>query len=135
MMDHVVRLDAEIEEFYESDPDQTRKSFNDTVEKLKTLTATDWFTVRSYNTPPPLVESLMSAVCILMGVKASWTSAQNMLGSSVQNMEKGDEEALHCKYDCKLVFKLEAFDVYSRVEASNIMAHLGMFMMDPRFKS
>lgn len=69
------------------DPKQTRREFLDTVEKLKKFAGSDWFMVRNYDEPPPVLATLLSAVCTLMLVRDSWKSARNLIGSSVQNME------------------------------------------------
>lgn len=81
------KLEAEVEQFYMDDPGQTRREFLDTVEKLKKFVGSDWFMVRNYDQPPPVLATLMSAVCTLMLVRDSWKSARNLIGSSVQNME------------------------------------------------
>lgn len=81
------KLEAEVEQFYADDPGKTRELFLDTVKKLKKMQGSDWFMVRNYDQPPPVLATLFSAVCTLMLVRDSWKSARNLVGSSVQNME------------------------------------------------
>lgn len=76
-----------MEQFYADDPDNTRELFLETVKKLKDMQGSDWFMVRNYDQPPPVLATLFSAVCTLMLVRDSWKSARNLVGSSVQNME------------------------------------------------
>ncbi|CAM9696552.1 unnamed protein product, partial [Ectocarpus sp. 12 AP-2014] len=129
------KLEAEVEQFYADDPGRTRKLFLEAVERLKTIEGSDWFMVRNYDKPPPVLATLMSAVCTLMLVRDSWKSARNIVGSSVQNMEARDEEALAVKYDCKLVYRLEhEFSPYTRCDAQDVMLKLAQFVVDPRFQ-
>lgn len=129
------KLEAEVEQFYVDDPKQTRREFLDTVEKLKKFAGSDWFMVRNYDEPPPVLATLLSAVCTLMLVRDSWKSARNLIGSSVQNMEDGDNEALHVSYDCKLIYRLETeFSPYTRCDSSGVMMKLASFVVDPRFE-
>ena len=81
------KLEAEVEQFYADDPGKTRELFLETTKKLKSIEGSDWFMVRNYDQPPPVLASLFSAVCTLMLVRDSWKSARNLVGSSVQNME------------------------------------------------
>ncbi|CAM9103228.1 unnamed protein product, partial [Choristocarpus tenellus] len=130
------KLEAEVEQAYVDDRSQTRAAFLSAVKVLKGLSSTDWFILRNYNQPPPTLTTLMSAVCTLMMVKDNWKSARNLLATSVQNMQDGDEEALHCSYDCKLIYRLEnEFNPYSRCDAAELMLKLSMFVIDPHFKS
>lgn len=81
------KLEAEVEQFYADDPGKTRQLFLEAAERLKSIKGSDWFMVRNYDKPPPVLASLLSAVCTLMLVRDSWKSARNLTGSSVQNME------------------------------------------------
>lgn len=76
-----------MEQFYADDRDNTREKFLSVVDKLKNITEEEWFIVRNYKDPPPVLAALMSAVCTLMLVRDNWKSARNLVGSSVQNME------------------------------------------------
>ena len=81
------KLEAEVEQFYADDPGKTRELFLEAAKKLKSIQGSDWFMVRNYDQPPPVLAALFSAVCTLMLVRDSWKSARNLVGSSVQNME------------------------------------------------
>lgn len=81
------KLEAEVEQFYADDPGKTRELFLEAINKLKKMKGSDWFMVRNYDQPPPVLATLFSAVCTLMLVRDSWKSARNLVGSSVQNME------------------------------------------------
>lgn len=85
------KLEAEVEQFYADDPGKTRELFLEAGKKLKNIQGSDWFMVRNYDQPPPVLASLFSAVCTLMLVRDNWKSARNLVGSSVQNMEVGNE--------------------------------------------
>lgn len=76
-----------MEQFYADDPGKTRELFLEAAKKLKSIQGSDWFMVRNYDQPPPVLAALFSAVCTLMLVRDSWKSARNLVGSSVQNME------------------------------------------------
>lgn len=89
------KLEAEVEQFYHDDPDNTREQFHAAVQRLKTIAGSEWFIVRNYDQPPPVLAALMSAVCTLMLVRDSWKSARNLIGSSVQNME------VRAPYSCR----------------------------------
>lgn len=81
------KLEAEVEQFYTDDPGETRELFHQSIKRLKTITSADWFMVRNYDPPPPVLAALLTTVCTLMLVRDSWKSARNLVGSSVQNME------------------------------------------------
>lgn len=81
------KLEAEVEQFYADDPGKTKELFLDAARKLESIPGSDWFMVRNYDQPPPVLAALFSAVCTLMLVRDSWKSARNLVGSSVQNME------------------------------------------------
>ena len=58
-----------------------------------------------------------------------------VLSSSEQNADMGDEEAMVHKYDVKLVWLVERFDVWARTDNSVLMNNVGSILIDPRFKS
>jgi hypothetical protein len=128
-------VESELNQAFADDTHGRRAIFNNVVASLSKLTSTDWFQIRNYDDPPPILDRLLKAVCLLLGVPETWRSAQNLLSSSLQNMQSGDQEALHVVYDCKLVYKLASFDPYSRVDTPKLMMQLSMFVMDPRFES
>jgi hypothetical protein len=128
-------VESELNQAFADDTNGRRAAFNNVVASLSKLTATDWFQVRNYDEPPPILDRLLKAVCLLLGVPETWRSAQNILSSSIQNMQSGDQEALHVVYDCKLVYKLASFDPYSRVDTPKLMTQLSMFVIDPRFET
>ena len=77
----------QVEQFYADDQDKTRELFLQAVARLKTIPRADWFVVRNYEKPPPVLAALMSAVCTLMLVRDTWKSARSLVGSSSQNMK------------------------------------------------
>ncbi|CAM9793499.1 unnamed protein product, partial [Sphacelaria rigidula] len=76
------KLEAEVEQFYVDDPGRSRQAFLDTVTELKAISGSEWFMIRNYDEPPPVLVTLMSAVCTVMLVRDSWKSARNLVGSS-----------------------------------------------------
>lgn len=81
------KLEAEVEQFFEDDEANTQRDFFAAVDSLKKMTGGDWFMVRSYEEPPDVLATLMSAVCSLMLVEYNWKRAQNLVGSSLHNIQ------------------------------------------------
>jgi len=63
----------------------------------------------------------MSAVCLLMLEDDNWKSAQQLLGSSQQNKDDGDQESIWQEYDVKMIHMLEKFDVFERAEEEGLL--------------
>ncbi|GMH76037.1 hypothetical protein TL16_g06949 [Triparma laevis f. inornata] len=127
--------DMAIETFWLEDHEDTREKFIDLGNNLLKLERSDWFQIRHYHEPPALIENVMSAVCMLMMESDTWKGAQALLGSSQQNRDDGDTEAVWLEYDVKLIFLLKNFDVFLRSEDESILTYVGHFLVDPRFKS
>ena len=131
----VLTLETAIESFWLEDHSLSREGFDQACNNLKPLERNEWFQIRHYHEPPGLIENVMSAVCMLMLEKDNWKGAQNVLGSSVQNKDDGDAEAVWQEYDVKMLFLLEKFDVFERTNAPGLMAYVGHYLVDPRFKA
>ncbi len=128
-------FETAIESFWLEDHEFTRDKFDTAVKNLEPLERNDWFQVRHYHEPPALIENVMSAVCMLMMEKDNWKGAQNLLGSSQQNRDDGDQESIWQEYDVKLKYMLKDFDVFARAEAPGLLSYVGHYLVDPRFKS
>ncbi|GMH90999.1 hypothetical protein TrST_g6869 [Triparma strigata] len=128
-------FDMAIETFWLEDHEDTREKFIQLGQNLLKLERSDWFQIRHYHEPPALIENVMSAVCMLMMETDTWKGAQALLGSSQQNRDDGDTEAVWQEYDVKLLFLLKSFDVFLRAEDESILTYVGHFLVDPRFKS
>ena len=124
-----------IESFWLEDTDNTRDNFLEACKNLEPLQRTDWFQLRHYHEPPLLIESVMSAVCLLMLEEDTWKSAQQLLGNSQQNRDDGDQESIWQEYDVKMLHLLENFDVFERTESDGLLSYVGTYLVDPRFKS
>jgi len=128
-------LQMAIESFWLEDHEDTREKFQGKRKDLTTLERNDWFQIRHYHEPPALIENVMSAVCTILMEKDTWKGAQGVLGSSQQNKDDGDKEAVWQEYEVKILHLLEAFDVFARVDDPALLVYIGHFLVDPRFKS
>eukprot|EP00698_Gefionella_okellyi_P007651 TRINITY_DN186_c0_g4_i1.p1 TRINITY_DN186_c0_g4~~TRINITY_DN186_c0_g4_i1.p1 ORF type:complete len:3955 (+),score=1074.62 TRINITY_DN186_c0_g4_i1:43-11907(+) len=65
-----------------ADLDEAMPALHAAVESLSALNKNDITEIRSFTKPPPLVQTVMEAVCILLGQKPDWASAKAVLGTS-----------------------------------------------------
>ena len=98
--------------FWDDDPHKTRDAFAEAVRKIQALELRDFFVIRYFPEPPPLLEKVLRAACILTSEQETWKSAQLLLSSSQINADEGDQEALTVVYDIKLQYKLSHYDVW-----------------------
>ena len=126
---------AAIESFWLEDHEDTREIFVQKSKELEKLERSEWFQIRHYHEPPALIENVMVAVCMLMMEPDTWKGAQALLGSSQQNRDDGDTEAVWQEYEVKMLHMLKTFDVFKRASDPSLLAYVGHFLVDPRFKS
>ena len=89
-----------------------RDAFAAAVRKIQALELRDFFVIRYFPEPPPLLEKVLRAACILTSEQETWKAAQLLLSSSQINADEGDQEALTVVYDIKLQYKLSHYDVW-----------------------
>eukprot|EP00762_Andalucia_godoyi_P000666 ANDGO_05308.mRNA.1 Dynein-1-beta heavy chain len=66
----------------QKDLDKAMPAYFAAVEALNSLNKQDITEIKSFKTPPPLVQTVMEAVCILKGVKPEWKSATSLLADT-----------------------------------------------------
>jgi dynein heavy chain len=71
-----------IQEDAQKDLDEAMPALNAAVSALNSLTKGDITEVKSFAKPPPLVQTTMEAVCVLLGRKADWDTSKKLLGES-----------------------------------------------------
>ena len=71
-----------IQEDAQKDLDEALPALNAAVSALNSLTKGDITEVKSFAKPPPLVQTTMEAVCVLLGRKADWDTSKKLLGES-----------------------------------------------------
>ena len=112
-------LHEQIEAFWINDKSMTRQKFRNMSEHMKKLTKKEWFSIRRYHEPPRILKKLMSGICCVMMVDETWKMARILLGSNANNKRHADKDSLWQKYSVKLLFMLEKFNVYLRVDAGD----------------
>eukprot|EP00741_Cyanophora_paradoxa_P024436 tig00022075_g23593.t1 len=83
-----IRSDAQ------ADLDEALPAFYSAVKALKSLNKNDITEVKSFAKPPPLVMTVMEAVCILKGVKPTWDESKKLLSDTnfLQSLENYDKD-------------------------------------------
>lgn len=71
-----------IQEDAQKDLDEALPALNAAVAALNSLTKGDITEVKSFAKPPPLVQTTMESVCVLLGRKADWETSKKLLGES-----------------------------------------------------
>jgi len=66
----------------QADLDAAMPALASAVEALKSLNKNDITEIKGFKSPPPLVQKVMEAVCILLGAKPDWDSAKKVLSDS-----------------------------------------------------
>ncbi|CAK0841283.1 unnamed protein product [Prorocentrum cordatum] len=77
-------LDAALPEYYSA------------IKSLDALDKKDISEVKNFTKPPPLVETVLSAVCLLLGAKETWEDAKKQMNDSnfLQNLKNYDKDSL-----------------------------------------
>ncbi|CAE8734034.1 unnamed protein product [Polarella glacialis] len=78
------------------DLDEALPEYYSAVKSLEALDKKDIQEVKSFAKPPPLVEVVLCAVCLLMGVKETWEDAKKLMNDSkfLENLKSYDKDAL-----------------------------------------
>jgi dynein heavy chain len=99
----------EIKTDCQNDLDQALPEYNAAVKSLDALDKKDIQEVKSFAKPPPLVEVVLSAVCLLMGQKETWDEAKKLMNKSsfLDDLKTYDKDAL--TLNTKLTGKLQKY--------------------------
>jgi dynein heavy chain len=93
----------------QNDLDQALPEYNAAVKSLDSLDKKDIQEVKSFAKPPPLVEVVLSSVCLLMGQKENWDEAKKLMNKSsfLDDLKTYDKDALTA--NTKLTGKLQKY--------------------------
>eukprot|EP00930_Biecheleria_cincta_P008309 TRINITY_DN10972_c0_g3_i1.p1 TRINITY_DN10972_c0_g3~~TRINITY_DN10972_c0_g3_i1.p1 ORF type:complete len:4176 (-),score=874.55 TRINITY_DN10972_c0_g3_i1:69-11708(-) len=93
----------------QKDLDEALPEYYAAIKSLDALDKKDIQEVKSFAKPPPLVEVVLSAVCLLMGQKESWDEAKKLMNDSkfLDNLKNYDKDALAC--NSKLTAKMQKY--------------------------
>ena len=82
------------------DLDEAMPAYHASVEALKALDKKDTQEVKAYAKPPELVQKVMEAVDILMGVKPDWGESKKLLQDPnfIQKLQEYDKDNIPEKY-------------------------------------
>jgi dynein heavy chain len=99
----------EIKADCEKDLNEALPEYNAAVKSLDSLDKKDIQEVKSFATPPPLVEVVLSSICLLMGVKENWAESKKLMNDSkfLDNLKTYDKDALAS--NTKLTGKLQKY--------------------------
>jgi dynein heavy chain len=61
---------------------RTAEVYEDALTEISHLARDDMIELKSFQTPPPLVKTVMEAVCLLMGAPPDWESARRLLADN-----------------------------------------------------
>ena len=83
-----IKIDAQ------ADLDEALPAFEGAVKALKSLSKADITEVKGFAKPPPLVQTVLEAVCILKGVKPTWDDAKKIMSDTnfLQSLETFDKD-------------------------------------------
>eukprot|EP00928_Gymnodinium_smaydae_P068050 TRINITY_DN5109_c0_g7_i1.p1 TRINITY_DN5109_c0_g7~~TRINITY_DN5109_c0_g7_i1.p1 ORF type:complete len:4115 (+),score=1184.64 TRINITY_DN5109_c0_g7_i1:176-12520(+) len=93
----------------QADLDEALPEYNNAVKSLDALDKKDIQEIKSFAKPPPLVEVVLSAVCLLLGAKEDWDSAKKQMNDSsfLDKLKNYDKDAL--ANDKKLTSKMQKY--------------------------
>jgi len=93
----------------QKDLDEALPEYYAAIKSLDALDKKDIQEVKSFAKPPPLVEVVLSAVCLLMGAKETWDDAKKLMNDSkfLDNLRNYDKDAL--AMNAKLTAKLQKY--------------------------
>merc|ERR1719171_3456206 len=86
----------EIKADCQRDLDEALPEFYTAMKSLDALDKKDLQELKSFAKPPPLVEVVLGAVCLLMGKKENWDESKKLLGDLhlLENLKEYDKDAL-----------------------------------------
>jgi dynein heavy chain len=76
------------------DLNQALPALENAIKALDALDKNDITEIRAFNNPPEMVQTVMEAVCILMGSKADWATSKALLGDAnfLRNLQAYDKD-------------------------------------------
>ena len=85
---------AEVQADAQRDLDVAMPALHNALKALDSLDKKDITEVKSFAKPPPAVQTVMEAVCILLGSKPDWDSSKRLLGNAqfMQNLKDYDKD-------------------------------------------
>ena len=85
---NAIKIDAQ------ADLDEALPAFEGAVKALKALSKNDITEIKSFAKPPPLVQTVLEAVCILKGAKPTWDDAKKIMSDSsfLSSLETYDKD-------------------------------------------
>eukprot|EP00960_Hanusia_phi_P070417 767305-Hanusia_phi.AAC.13 len=97
-----------IQEDARKDLEEAEPALLAAINALNSLTKSDITEVKSFAKPPPLVQTTMEAVCVLLGRKADWENSKKLLGESdfiqkLMNYEKDNIDPKRLKSLAKYI--------------------------------
>jgi dynein heavy chain len=80
----------------QDDLDEALPEYNESVKSLDALDKKDIQEIKTFAKPPPLVEVVLGAVCLLLGSAESWDSAKKVMNDSqfLDKLKTYDKDAL-----------------------------------------
>ena len=124
-----------IEDFWKNDQLNSRRVFEDAIEKMSECTSRDWYNLKATTTPSTMIKVLADCVCMMFFEEVEWKTAQMFFQNSESNANQGDLEALVEPYDVKIIHLLKTYDIYQLGSQKPLMQKLSMKVYDPQFSS
>lgn len=117
-----VRAEASaIRDECQNDLEAVMPAFQRALRALEALEKRDIQEIKSFTSPPALVETVMNAVCLLLGRKQSWEEAKKVLcdTSLLQTLREYDKEHISAKLLQQLT-KYTGLDDFSPEKVSTV---------------
>uniref|UniRef100_A0A7S2SR52 AAA+ ATPase domain-containing protein n=1 Tax=Mucochytrium quahogii TaxID=96639 RepID=A0A7S2SR52_9STRA len=85
---------AAVQSDAQADLDKAMPALNKALKALDSLDKKDITEIKSFAKPPPAVQTVMEAICILMEVKPDWDSSKKLLGDAnfMRNLQEYDKD-------------------------------------------
>lgn len=128
-------LALHVEQYWLNDLSGSREALGDVLARMSALHEEQWFMLRQYGEPPPLVWKVLQCVLTLLGMPEEWSRARLLLGDSRANRDI-DEMAMVEEYGLKLVhYMTKQYDVYAFSHEIDMQDRAEMIVKHPRFGS
>ena len=128
--------EKEEENYWQTERTQSRSKFHRAVSALMEVPKDHFQFMKTHNVPPFFVKMLMDMISFFLEEKPCWEDQYLLLSDHLDNVRKGDADALIFPYKCKLVHLYQNYMIYDRYKV-NIHSLAGERMMnclaDPRF--
>eukprot|EP00924_Labyrinthula_sp_SR-Ha-C_P002719 maker-scaffold_13-snap-gene-5.1-mRNA-1 protein AED:0.01 eAED:0.01 QI:0/0/0/1/0.66/0.42/7/0/4146 len=89
-----------VQEDAQKDLDAALPALNSAIKALDALDKKDITEMKSFAKPPPAVQAVMDAVCVLFGVSPSWDNSKKLLGDAnfMKNLQDFDKDNIPEKH-------------------------------------